>query len=142
MNDTPADTSAPPRKRDATATSEAILNAAREVFTGKGYDGAGTREIAERAQANVALISCYFGSKEGLFIAAVPPKMTLGDLLDGDMTNFGARVAASMTHKSPSQGFDPMLELLRAASSPDAVPALRAALTAQVYPPPRRPAGW
>ena len=125
----------PPRKRDASATTEAILTAAREVFTEKGYDGAGTREIAERAQVNVALISRYFGSKEGLFAAAVPPKMTIDGLLQGDMASFGARLAASLTHKAPKQGFDPMLALLRAAASPDAVPILRRALTAQVYEP-------
>lgn len=124
-----------PRKRDALATTEAILAAARSVFTEKGYDGAGTRQIAERAQVNVALISRYFGSKEGLFAAAVPPMMTLDTMLCGDMSDLGARLAASLTHKQAKAGFDPMLALLRAAASPDAVPILRQALTAQVLEP-------
>ncbi len=130
MSETP-----PPRKRDASATTEAILTAARAVFTEKGYDGAGTREIAERAQVNVALISRYFGSKEGLFAAAVPPMMTLDAVMAGEMSGFGARLAASLTQKTAKTGFDPMLALLRAASSPEAVPILRQALQAQVLRP-------
>ena len=122
-----------PRKRDASATADAILAAAREVFTHKGYDGAGTREIAERAQVNVALISRYFGSKEGLFAAAVPPMMTLDAVLAGEMSGFGARLAANLTHKQIKTGFDPILALLRAASSPEAVPILRQALSRQVH---------
>ena len=61
--------------------------------------------------------------------------MTLDGLLARDMADFGARLAASLTHKKLSPGFDPMLALLRAASSADAVPILRQALTAQVYEP-------
>ncbi len=124
-----------PRKCSSAATTEAILAAARGVFTEKGYDGAGTREIAERAQVNVALISRYFGSKEGLFAAAIPPRMTLGSLLHGDMACFGQRVAAAAVQKTTAVGFDPMIALLRASSSPDAVPSLRQALNAQVLEP-------
>ncbi len=122
---------APPRKRDAAATTEAILVAAREVFTERGYDAAGTREIAERAQANVALINRYFGSKEGLFAAAVPPKMTLDSVMTGDMADVGRRIAASAAHKTLKDGFDPMIAMLRASSSRDAVPILRRALDEQ-----------
>ena len=124
-------TSAPIRRKRCNPAA----TAARAVFTAKGYDGAATREIADLAQVNVALISRYFGSKQGLFAAAIPPMLTLGALLDGDMARFGTRVAASAAHKVLLQGFDPMMALLRAASSPDAVPSLRSALMAQVQTP-------
>jgi hypothetical protein len=55
-------------------TADAILQAARTQFTHFGYDGIGLRAIADLAGVNVALIGRYFGSKEGLFLAAVPPR--------------------------------------------------------------------
>ncbi|WP_394199171.1 TetR/AcrR family transcriptional regulator [Litoreibacter albidus] len=62
-----------PRKtsaiKDRAATEARILNAARTIFARHGYDAAGLREIAELAQANLSLISRYFGGKEGLLAA-------------------------------------------------------------------------
>ena len=52
-------------------TRTAILTAARAQFTETGFDGTGLRVIAGRAGVNVALISRYFGSKDGLFLAAI-----------------------------------------------------------------------
>lgn len=51
---------------DAT-TEEKIKNAARAVFQKKGYAAARTRDIAEEAGINLALLSYYFRSKEKLF---------------------------------------------------------------------------
>jgi TetR/AcrR family transcriptional regulator len=50
---------------------ERILAAALEVFAERGFDGARTREIAERAAANLGLIKYYFNDKERLWKAAV-----------------------------------------------------------------------
>lgn len=50
-------------------TQEIILDAAEEVFADSGFHGATTRAIAEKAQANSALIHYYFGNKENLFEA-------------------------------------------------------------------------
>jgi len=44
-----------------------LLDAAVQLFAQKGYDGATLKEIADRARANVALISYHFGGKEGLY---------------------------------------------------------------------------
>lgn len=60
-----------PRRRDAEATKDAILNAARSAFSEAGYDHVGLRDIAARAGVDVALIGRYFGSKEELFIAVL-----------------------------------------------------------------------
>ncbi len=54
--------------RGAHARTSLIL-AAAEVFGESSLDSATTREIAQRAGQNVASISYYFGSKEGLYIA-------------------------------------------------------------------------
>ena len=50
---------------------ERILVAALQVFAEHGFDGARTREIAERAGANLGLIKYYFDTKEKLWQAAV-----------------------------------------------------------------------
>jgi AcrR family transcriptional regulator len=59
------------RPHDAEASRRALLDAGREVFDEVGYDRATTREIGDRAGVDPALIARYFGSKEGLFIAAI-----------------------------------------------------------------------
>jgi AcrR family transcriptional regulator len=45
---------------------EQLLEAAISLFSEQGYAATGTRAVAARAKCNVALISHYFGSKEGL----------------------------------------------------------------------------
>jgi AcrR family transcriptional regulator len=59
------------RSRDAHASREALLGAARALFDQRGYDRATTREIGERAGVDPALIARYFGSKEGLYLATI-----------------------------------------------------------------------
>lgn len=46
-----------------------IMEKALEVFAEKGFDSASVRDIAQRADVNVAMISYYFGSKEKLLEA-------------------------------------------------------------------------
>ncbi len=48
-------------------TEKKILEAAREVFSEKGYDGARMQEIADKAKINKAMLHYYFRSKERLF---------------------------------------------------------------------------
>lgn len=50
-----------------TSTEEKIKEAARKVFTTKGYAATRTRDIAEEAGINLALLNYYFRSKEKLF---------------------------------------------------------------------------
>ena len=49
------------------STEEKFKEAARIVFTKKGYAGTKTRDIAEEAGLNLALLNYYFRSKEKLF---------------------------------------------------------------------------
>ena len=48
-------------------SKERLLKAAKDLFVRKGFSGVSIREIAREAEANSALISYYFGDKEGLF---------------------------------------------------------------------------
>lgn len=65
------DTLPAPRRRDAAATRQLLLGAARDRFARQGYAATTVREIADDAGVNVALISRYFDSKEGLFEACL-----------------------------------------------------------------------
>lgn len=49
------------------STEEKIKQAARNVFTKKGFSATRTRDIAEEANINLALLNYYFRSKEKLF---------------------------------------------------------------------------
>ena len=46
-----------------------LLHAAADVYGEQGLDGATTRKIAQVSGQNIAAISYYFGSKEGLYLA-------------------------------------------------------------------------
>jgi AcrR family transcriptional regulator len=59
------------RRRDAAQTRRQLLDAARRRFAADGYAATTVRDIADDAGVNVALISRYFSSKEGLFEACL-----------------------------------------------------------------------
>jgi AcrR family transcriptional regulator len=54
-------------RKDDPSTEEKIMRAARAVFHRKGFAAARTRDIAEEAGINLALLNYYFRSKEKLF---------------------------------------------------------------------------
>lgn len=56
-----------PRARDAEATKQRILDAAKREFAKNGLSGARVDVISEKARANKRMIYHYFESKEGLF---------------------------------------------------------------------------
>jgi AcrR family transcriptional regulator len=66
-----ANTSTARRAHDSAASRRALLDAGRALFVEVGYERATTREIGERAGVDPALISRYFGGKEGLYLAAI-----------------------------------------------------------------------
>jgi TetR/AcrR family transcriptional regulator len=59
------------KRRDAAATRARILNAAMKEFAAKGLDAARIEDIADMAGANRRMAYYYFGSKEGLYLAAL-----------------------------------------------------------------------
>jgi AcrR family transcriptional regulator len=62
--------------RDAEATRARLLKAATEEFAAHGIAGARVDRIATAAAANKQLIYAYFGSKDGLFDAALTESCT------------------------------------------------------------------
>lgn len=55
------------KKDEQSSTEEKIRQAAKKVFLQKGYAGTRTRDIAEEAGINLALLNYYFRSKQKLF---------------------------------------------------------------------------
>jgi AcrR family transcriptional regulator len=75
----PDDNTAAPSRRSDT-TRAAILDAARERFAADGYERATIRTIARDAGIDPSMVMRYYGSKEGLFAAAVAVDLKLPDL--------------------------------------------------------------
>lgn len=65
------------RARNPQATRQKILSAAQQAFSEIGYTHAGIRHIAGLAGVDSALIQRYFGSKAGLFEAALSDAVPL-----------------------------------------------------------------
>lgn len=57
-----------------TDKKEHIINKAVELFAEKGFEGTSIRDLAARAEVNVAMVNYYFGSKDKLFEAMVQLK--------------------------------------------------------------------
>ena len=101
---------------------EQILAAARGQFAAHGYDGATMRAIAADAGVDVALVSYYFGSKSGMFVASlslpVNPVDVIDGLLAGPRDDLGARLVRQLltVWDNPATG-TPLIGVLRSATS-------------------------
>jgi len=84
-----------PRRRDAERTKATILEAAQRLFAEHGYPQTGIRDIAQVASTSSTLVLRYFGSKAGLFEAALRASMPLDHVtLDADRSRLGEKLAA------------------------------------------------
>jgi AcrR family transcriptional regulator len=81
-------------------TRRRILDTAIEVFAAVGYEAASTRALAERAGVNLPAIPYYFGSKEGLYRAAIEHIVRE---IDQRMAPVAERVEAALAGSEPSR---------------------------------------
>lgn len=70
------------RRRGHPDTRERIRVAARKLFLADGYRAVTMRSIAAAAGVDVALVSYYFGSKNGVFSAAMSLPISPIELID------------------------------------------------------------
>ena len=61
-------------KNKELTTEEKIIDAARKLFTQNGFSATKTRDIAEEAGINLALLNYYFRSKQNLFQIIIEEK--------------------------------------------------------------------
>jgi AcrR family transcriptional regulator len=52
-------------------TRDRIIEAAGEIFAGRGFEATTVRDICHAAGANIAAVNYYFGDKQRLFVEAV-----------------------------------------------------------------------
>ncbi len=71
----------PPGRRDGQATRTRLVRAALDLFTGQGFRGTTTPEIAQRAGVAEATIYRHFPGKEALLTAACVEALTWGRAL-------------------------------------------------------------
>ncbi len=102
-------------------TRESILDAAREAFAERGFDGASIRAIATAAKVDPALVHHYFGTKDKLFLATmnVPadPAELLPQVLAGGPDETGERFVRMFLTLWDSSAGTAAVALMRSALS-------------------------
>jgi AcrR family transcriptional regulator len=118
--------SRPARRRgprsDLQDTRGALLEAARARFGEHGYDGTKLRDVAADAGVDAALVSYFFGGKDGLFAAAmalaVNPAELVEELLRDGTDGLGERLLRALLAlwDDPGSG-SPFVALVRSAAT-------------------------
>lgn len=87
-----------PKRRNAVNTKATILTAAQEAFAHHGYPQTGIRDIAAIADVSSPLLLRYFGSKAGLFEAALSEAMKSDGVLTIGKSKFGHTLAKLLSN--------------------------------------------
>jgi AcrR family transcriptional regulator len=102
-------------------TRRSILDAAREVFADKGFDGASIRAIAGEAKVDPALVHHYFGTKDKLFLASMNMPLDPAELvpkaLSGPREEAGERLVRLVLSVWDSPAGTAAVALFRSAMS-------------------------
>jgi AcrR family transcriptional regulator len=99
-------------RRSPREVDRLILDAARSLFASRGYAGTTTREIAARAGVHEPLLYRRYGSKEGLFRAAVI--VPFGNVISSYLEIWQAQIAKPVSLRELVVAFvDPLYALLR-----------------------------
>src|ERR1700678_2803995 len=111
-----------PRRRAPAETRRRLLYAGRRRFALHGYERTTLRQIAADAGVNLALIKRYFGSKEGLFEAALtaaPEQLAELDDIAGDQARLAEVLSRELSADAWAEtGENPILLLLQSAGDP------------------------
>lgn len=116
------------RRPGSPDTREAILEAARLRFAERGYDATTVRDLAAAAEVDPKLVLHYFGSKEGVFRAAVSfpfdPAEALPSLLREGVEGLGERLVRFFLETLDAPRGRPSLALIRSAIANESATAL------------------
>ena len=129
------------RRPGESRTRDAILQAARATFAELGYERATLRVIGERAAVDPALALHYFGSKDGLFTAAlelpIRPHKIFEHMQEGDAAKLGETIVRRFLEAwEPPEMRVRLMAMLRSAMTNDvAMDKMRELLTRQVLGP-------
>jgi len=129
------------RRPGESGTREAILAAATVAFAEVGYDRATIRGIATAAKVDPALVLHYFGSKEGLFEAAlelpVSPRLIFERGVVAGPDQLGATIVRTFLEAwEPPDSRVRLMAMLRSAMTNDtAMAMIRDLLVREVFGP-------
>jgi AcrR family transcriptional regulator len=125
----PAD-EAPRRRRNASQTRQLLLEVASTRFARDGYATTTVRDIADAAGVNVALISRYFTSKEGLFEACLTSAfLALKKETTGlDRAGIAEGIARRILGSADDEGLHEAMLLLLRSSGDERIDGMRRAL--------------
>ena len=104
------------------ATRRAILGAARAAFAARGYEQTTIRAVAAQAGVDASMVMRYFGSKAGLFTAAVTMDLHIPDLRSVPASDRGellVRLFVNRWEEPPTD--DEMIAMLRAGVTSETV---------------------
>jgi AcrR family transcriptional regulator len=113
------------RRPGPTTSRTAVLDAARRLFAQAGYDATSLRAVAAQAGVDPGVVVHFFGSKDGLFRAAVgwpfDPSLALAQLTRPGQEPLGARLARAFLGfwEDPATRA-PLLAMLRSAMTHEA----------------------
>ncbi|HEX8443749.1 MAG TPA: TetR family transcriptional regulator [Allosphingosinicella sp.] len=126
------------RLKNAAATRDAILEAARQRFLLESYDNVGLRDIAGDAGVDVALVGRYFGGKEKLFeevLGKCEVDLVPADIGADELPAFLAKLFMDQDQAERRQHIEQLLIVLRSAGSPSAGQIVRDALRQDILGP-------
>ncbi len=103
----PANRYRPGARQRGEDTRQRILETALALFAAEGFDSASTRAIAEQAGVNLPAIQYYFGSKDGLYRAAIAH---IGEQAAQSIAPIAARVHTALDSGTPGRAL--LIDLL------------------------------
>src|ERR1700712_5557598 len=109
----------PGRWRSGAESKQRILDAARAQFREHGYGGTTVRAVAAVADVDPSMVFYFFGTKQGLFAAAIemsaqlPPAIEA--IFDGGLDGIGERLIRTLAENIDASGRTPPVILTRSA---------------------------
>ncbi|WP_158889141.1 TetR family transcriptional regulator [Amycolatopsis anabasis] len=123
-----AEHSRPGRWRTGAESKQRILEAARVLFREHGYGGTTVRAVAAEAGVDPAMVFYFFGTKQGLFGAAIEMSPDLPPAIEaiftGDLEGIGERVIRTLLENLDKSDRTPLVLLTRSAPTHDQSEAL------------------
>ncbi|WEK42373.1 MAG: TetR family transcriptional regulator [Candidatus Sphingomonas colombiensis] len=121
-------------QRDAEATRAKILREAITAFSTVGYAATGVRQICEAAGVNQALVNRYFGSKLGLFRAAIDATLDVTIITALGREGLAEKLAAAFV-ASRVDSPNPLPMMMFGAADPDAQRVAQSELESRIIDP-------
>lgn len=84
------------RRRNPEKTRATLIEVAQKAFSERGYAQTGLRDIARLADVSSSLPVLYFGTKAGLFEAALESGLDMEAIVRGEKQDFGKRLVRAV----------------------------------------------